>query len=170
MSRAKSDMPTQRTTCHRLSLTPTARLTGVCQTTPKPPRLAFRPLCQADGYMRGFTLLEILIALAILAIALAAAMRVAGIATNTTTLAKQRIIAQWVAQNHLTELRLAPVWTPLGITTGDVQQAGLALQWEITINGTPNPNFRRAEIRVFAPEQPNDALADLVAYLPSPPP
>jgi hypothetical protein len=53
------------------------------------------------------------------------------------------------------------------VNTGDVSQAGLTLRWEETINGTPNVNFRRVEIRVFSPDQPNYAYADLVAYLPS---
>jgi general secretion pathway protein I len=118
------------------------------------------------GKNRGFTLLEVLIALAILAIALSAAMRVAGIATNTTAQIKQRIVAHWIAENRLTELRVG-VWPPTGVNTGDVSQAGLTLRWEETINGTPNVNFRRVEIRVFSPDQPNYAYADLVAYLPS---
>lgn len=114
----------------------------------------------------GFTLLEVLIALAMLAIALAAAMRVAGIATDTTAQIKQRIVAQWVAENRLTELRVG-TWPAVGSNNGEVIQAGLTLRWEENISGTPNPNFRRVEIRVFAPDQPNYAFADLVAYLPS---
>ncbi len=114
----------------------------------------------------GFTLLEVLIALAMLAIALAAAMRVAGVSTDTSTQVKQRVIAHWIAENRLTELRLG-AWPAVGSNQGEAEQAGVRLSWEETISGTPNPNFRRVEIRVFSPVQPDYAYADLVAYLPS---
>lgn len=116
---------------------------------------------------RGFTLLEVLIALAILAIALAAAMRVSGISVDTASQVRLRIVAHWVAENRLTALRTAPLFVPVGINTGEVSQAGFSLGWEENISGTPNPNFRRVEVRVFSLNEPNYAYADLVAYLPA---
>lgn len=118
------------------------------------------------NWQAGFTLLEVLIALAMLAIALAAAMRVAGVSTDTSFQVKQRVIAHWIAENRLAELRVG-VWPTVGKNQGDSEQAGVRLSWEETISGTPNPNFRRVEIRVFAAAQPDYAYADLVAYLPS---
>lgn len=117
--------------------------------------------------LHGFTLLEVLIALAILAVALTAAGRVAGISVDTTMQVRQRIVAHWVAENRIVMLRASPVFAPVGINTGEVEQAGFTLGWEEVISGTPNPNFHRVEIRVFSPGSPNYAYADLVAYLPS---
>ncbi|MDD4962643.1 MAG: type II secretion system minor pseudopilin GspI [Gallionella sp.] len=116
---------------------------------------------------RGFTLLEVLIALAILAIALTAAGRIASISVDTAMQVRQRIVAHWVAENRIVALRAAPLFAPIGSSSGEVEQAGFILGWEEVISGTPNPNFRRVEIRVFAIGSPNYAYADLVAYLPA---
>lgn len=117
----------------------------------------------------GFTLIEVLVALAILAVALGAAMRVAGMAATTTGELKQRTLALWVAQNRLAEQRLRGMrgeWPPLGQSEGEATQAGLAFRWQEDIDATPHGDFRRIRIRVFAGDGADRALADLAGYLP----
>ena len=113
----------------------------------------------------GFTLLEILIALAILAIGLAAAMRAIGAASNTSYDLKQRLLAQWVAQNRVAELKARSIWPDVGASEGEEEQAGQRFVWQQTVTATPNQAFRRVEVKVLFPGELSHGLATLVAYV-----
>jgi len=113
----------------------------------------------------GFTLIEMLVALAILAIALAAVQRaVSGSLDNAFEL-KQRLLASWVADNRLAELRATRVLPPSGEIRGEEIQAGITFHWKSQVSGTPNPYVERVEIRVAATADSEHALATLVGYL-----
>jgi general secretion pathway protein I len=114
---------------------------------------------------RGFTLIEILVALAILAVALAAGMRSVAQSTDAATLLKHRTLALWVAQNRLAVAQLANPWPALGAREGTAEQAQAKFVWRETVDGTPNPAFRKIEIVVADPQEPDYALARLVGYL-----
>ncbi len=116
-------------------------------------------------HRRGFTLIEILVALTIVAVALAAGMRALAEATDSATLLKQRTLALWVAQNRLAESQLAVPWPDVGTQEGSVVQAGAQFAWKQTITATPNPSFRKLEIVVVQQETPDYALATLVGYV-----
>ena len=120
-----------------------------------------RPRAQA----RGFTLIEILVALAILAVALAAGMRSVAQSIDAATLLKHRTLALWVAQNRLAAAQLTAPWPALGMRAGDAEQARTRFVWRETVNGTPNPAFRKIEIIVADPATPDYVLARLVGYL-----
>lgn len=113
----------------------------------------------------GFTLLECLIALAILAIALAAAARAASGVTDASLLLKRRLLAEWVAENRLNEHIARRAWPAVGSNAGSAEQARLSWEWRETVSETPNVNFRRIEIKVFAKDRPDYAAASLVGYL-----
>jgi general secretion pathway protein I len=117
----------------------------------------------------GFTLIEILVALAILAVALAAGMRSVAQATDSATLLKHRTLALWVAQNRLAAAQLAAPWPAQGTREGDATQAGVRFVWREVVSGTPNPTFRRIEIAVADPGTPDYALARITGYLGQPP-
>ncbi len=89
---------------------------------------------------RGFTLVEILVALAILAVALAAGMRAVAQSADGATLLKQRTLALWVAQNRLAVAQLASPWPAPGLRDGEAVQAGARFVWRETVSGTPNPD------------------------------
>jgi general secretion pathway protein I len=114
---------------------------------------------------KGFTLVEILVALAILAVALAAGMRAVAQATDSATLLKQRTLALWVAQNRLAAAQLDANWPAEGTRNGDAIQAGARFVWRETVSDTPNPAFRRIDIAVAEPGAPDYALARLTGYL-----
>ena len=114
---------------------------------------------------RGFTLIEILLALAILAVALAAAVRSAGVAADTTSAVKERLLAGWIAQNRMAEYAVRPLWPDIGTRQGNADQAGVQFAWRETISGTPNPRFRRVEVQVFPVRTPDRAVARLVGYV-----
>ncbi len=114
----------------------------------------------------GFTLLETLVALAILAISLAAVLRATGAATNHAEDMRVRLLADWVAQNHLALHAARGDWISVGSQNGEETQAGVRLTWKEEIINTPNPAFRRVEISVSDPAESGDhVLRRLSGYL-----
>jgi general secretion pathway protein I len=115
--------------------------------------------------MKGFTLLEVLIALAILAIALAAAVRATSTATDNTTELKSRLLANWIAQDRLAGHIATRSFPSAGESEGVSEQAKLRFRWREDVSQTPNPAFRKIDIRV-SPERDEDrVLAHVTGYL-----
>ena len=110
----------------------------------------------------GFTLVEVLVALAVIAVALTAGMRVLAQSVDGASSLKARTLALWVAENRLARAQLGET---LDTSTGQETQAGLTFAWRQSITATPNPAFRRIEIVVTDPAQADYALARLVGYL-----
>ncbi|MBN8766428.1 MAG: type II secretion system minor pseudopilin GspI [Thiobacillus sp.] len=114
---------------------------------------------------RGFTLIEVLVALAILAVALAAASRAAAMMADSSAELRERLLAGWVAQNRLAELQARRAWPEAGIREGEVEQAGVKMVWREAVSATQNRAFRRVEISVAAAGRDARALARLTGYL-----
>ena len=116
----------------------------------------------------GFTLVEVLIALAIIAFALMAALRAAGQGTLHVGELRSRLLAGWVAENLLTEERARGAWPAPGTYRGTAKQGNMDFTWQVDITETANPSFRRANISVFAPDGESHRLAHLTGYLAQP--
>ena len=114
---------------------------------------------------RGFTLIEILVAVAILAIALAATSRAASLATDGALETRQRLLATWAAQNRVAELRARRIFPAAATTRLATEQAGLALVVQETVSETPNPTIRRVDLAVAEARRPDRVLATLTAYV-----
>jgi general secretion pathway protein I len=97
---------------------------------------------------RGFTLVEVLVALAIVAIALMAGLQ----ATSALTLNAQRqtdvLLAHLCAENELVKLRLARQLPGVGDSEIACEQAGRAYAVKVSVSATPNPSFRRVDAQV----------------------
>lgn len=118
----------------------------------------------------GFTLIEVLVGMAIIAVTLAAASRAAGHAIETSNEMKRRVIADLVAQNRLEMHKARHDWLAPGKLTGEETQAGISMIWKEAITDTPNPAFRKIEVEVFAAENPDYQLRRLVGFLTLEPP
>ncbi len=114
---------------------------------------------------KGFTLVEVLVALAIVSIALLAALRAAGQGTNNVGELRSRLLAGWVAENLLAEHRARADWLPLGIHRGTTREGGLDFAWREEVIATPNGAFRRIEVRVFASAEEGHSLAHLAGFI-----
>lgn len=112
---------------------------------------------------RAFTLVEVLVALALLAVALAAGMRALAQSADGAGTLKARTLALWVAQNRLAQAQLEP--SSAGNARGEAVQAGTRFVWEVRAGGTPNPAFRRIDITVAAADAPDYTLAQLTGYV-----
>jgi general secretion pathway protein I len=117
------------------------------------------------GRRSGFTLIEVLVALAIVSIALLSALRAAGQGTNNVGELRARLLAGWVAENLLAEHRARRDWLPLGIQRGTEREGGLDLAWREEVIATPNAAFRRVDVRVFASAEESHSLAHLAGFL-----
>lgn len=97
---------------------------------------------------RGFTLLEVLVALVIIGTALAASLRAIGSLTQNSSDLRAAMMATWSAENRLTQIRLTHEWPPLGKREFACPQGELSLRCNEQILSTPNPAFRRVEVSV----------------------
>jgi general secretion pathway protein I len=114
---------------------------------------------------RGFTLVEILVALAIIAVALAAGMRALTQSADSATALKARTLGLWVAQNRLAAAQVAIPWPPVGSYRGNATQASAQFLWRENVTATPNPAFRKIEISVMEPDRPDYQIAHLVGFI-----
>lgn len=117
---------------------------------------------------RGFTLVEVLIALAIVAVGLGAAMRATIHVTSGAEEVKARTLAQWIAEDRLAENRARADWSAVGTTAGSVTQADLPFVWRETVSATVHPALRAIAIEVSPAAQPGYVLARLTGALPAP--
>ncbi|KPK11039.1 MAG: hypothetical protein AMJ68_07265 [Acidithiobacillales bacterium SG8_45] len=97
---------------------------------------------------RGFTLIEVLVALVIAAIALSAISRTTIQSTDSAQALRDRQLALWVAQNELTQVRMARLWPAIDTTEGSDSMAGREWNWTLKVAATPEPSLRRIEIKV----------------------
>ncbi len=115
----------------------------------------------------GFLLVEILVALVILAIPLAAITRAVSQAIDTTAALRDRSIAMWVAQDRLTMHRIERDWPSLKTTTGTSEMADRSWRWQEKVISTSIVQLHRVEIEIRDENGP-DVLAKLVGFLRDP--
>ena len=104
-------------------------------------------------WRRGFTLLEMLIALSVIAVVGLAVSSAIGNVVNQTYTLEQRLVAHWVAENHLARVRIARIGLtdalPTGRETERVRMSGRTWRVERDIRETTHPWLRRVEVEVF---------------------
>ncbi len=114
---------------------------------------------------RGFTLVEVLVALAIVAVALMASVRAVGEMAESSAELKLRLLAGLSAQNRVALLRATRSFLPTGESSIACPQGNVALVCRQTILATPNPLFQRVEVRVYIEGDDTHYLAELVGIL-----
>lgn len=113
---------------------------------------------------RAFTLIEMLVAVAVLAIALGAIISGMGLYTRNAADLRERTLALIVAHNRLTELELERAWPNAGKSDGDVELGGVKWEWTAEVKATPDPHLRRVDLSVTLPGR-ESASASLSAFL-----
>lgn len=96
---------------------------------------------------RGFTLVEVMVALAIVAVALGAGLRAAAALTDNASRFEQVLAAQWCADNTITNLRLLRTLPGIGDSDLSCEQLGHRFGGKLVARPTPNPLYRRIEVR-----------------------
>ena len=119
-------------------------------------------------HAHGFTLLEMLVALAIVAIGLTAALRASGVGIEGVGEYRDRMLALWLAQNIVSERIARQDWPTPDTTTSEEEFANHRFVVRQEIKATPNPRFERLDVMVSDREDPSRTLQHSVAFLTPP--
>lgn len=130
-----------------------------------PPEAVLPPRQRTE---HGLTLIEVLVALAVIALGLLAVVAVAARSGKVDADLQQRTFGDWVAGNEITRLRLAPKWPDIGASDGKVTLAGRDWHWQATVEGTPDPDLRKVTVTVTPAGVPDDTVSRLLGFIGKP--
>lgn len=116
----------------------------------------------------GFSLLEVVIAIAVLAFAMSALVEGAGRGAFNANHLKEKTLAHWVALNKIAEYQLQPTWPVVGIQKGTYDMAGFDWRWEARVSATEDRNVHRLEMEVRTGPETKQAITKLTAFLDNP--
>ncbi|MBA4255911.1 MAG: type II secretion system protein GspI [Polaromonas sp.] len=122
--------------------------------TPRPPHRQ-----DPAPHARGFTLIEILVALTVVSVALVAGLQATGALTRLSARQSDQLLAQLCADNELAKLRLSRQLPGAGSSASVCTQAGQRLAVVVDVLPTPNPHFRRVDVRVNTSLASDDATS-----------
>lgn len=114
---------------------------------------------------QGFTLLEVLVALAVLAVAMAAAIKVSSSHTENLGYLRDRTLAHWVAMNVITEVQVQGEWLATGKREGEMEMAEEAWFWRLEIANTMESELRRLEVEVRRDKDAEQPISVLTGFL-----
>ena len=118
----------------------------------------------------GFTLLEVMIALAIVALGMMAVHTQLNRYAVGAVIIENKVLASWIASNRIAELSVAPQWPPLGQTQDEVDYARRTWIWRTQVSETPVENLRRVDVSVALADQPEQVLHTVSGLVEPPPP
>lgn len=110
----------------------------------------------------GFTLVEVLVALAIVAVALMAGLQASAGLTRNAQRQADILLAQLCAENELVKIRLSRQMPAIGDSAQSCEQAGRSFTVAVIVRSTPNPTFRRVDAQVLDGSSPVLRLSTIV--------
>ena len=122
---------------------------------------------KSTRYARGFTIIEVMVALAIVAFSLTAVAAGVGQMIDTANAMRERSYASWIAQNKIAEMRLANVIPEVSTTSGEVEFAGTEWAWEAEVSETGVENLFRVDVSISYPGA-DDAIRTVTGFVGEP--
>jgi len=114
---------------------------------------------------RGFTLIEVLVALAIVTIGMAAVLEALTSSANVTLFLRRKTFAEWVALNQLERVRLSGQYPPNGTSAGKVEFAKHTWRWRQVVHDTPVPGVQSIEVMARPKHQRRGWTASVTGYI-----
>jgi general secretion pathway protein I len=114
---------------------------------------------------QGFTLLEVLVALAILAIGLAALIKVSTFNASNASYLRDKTLAHWVAINVLTAVQVRGEWLEIGKKEGTVMMADRYWYWLLRVSETVDEELRRLDVQVYYNSKDDEPITVLVGFV-----
>lgn len=118
---------------------------------------------------RGFTLLEVMVALVIVALGLMAAFGQVNQSLTVASRLRDKTLANWVAVNQMTELRLLGEFPAIGTRSNEVEMARTTWRYTIKVVKTPADAIRRVDISIAFADRPDSVVTTLTGFLGRPP-
>lgn len=117
--------------------------------------------------LNGFTIIEVMVALAIVAFSLTAVAASMGQMIDTANAMRERTYASWIAQNKIAEMRLANVVPEVTSTSGEVDYAGTEWAWRAVVSETGVENLFRVDVTVSYPGS-DDGIRTVTGFIGEP--
>ncbi len=114
---------------------------------------------------RGFTLIEVMVAMAITALGLSATYYAIMQSVSAVDRLQEKTYAHWIALNQLTEMRLQEQVPEIGETNGDLEYADQRWFWRSSVSESGVENLYRVDIEVSKENSPDDVVSDIVGFI-----
>ncbi|MGB0865486.1 MAG: type II secretion system minor pseudopilin GspI [Granulosicoccaceae bacterium] len=121
-----------------------------------------------SAHPRGFTLIEVMVALAIVGIAIGALIKAASSYTSSTSHLRDRTFARWVAANRLAEMRAMREWPDIGKSEGEAELARQTWYWRVNTEKVQDSAMRQVEIQIRLKEDAKSSLFTLTSFVGNP--
>ncbi len=120
---------------------------------------------------RGFTLLEVIVALGIVSLVIIAIFEQMAMTTRTATALREAALASWVGQNQVAELRFSETFPEVSEFNGEVDYGNTRWRWQAVVSETGVEDLRRVDVEVSLVEQPDRIIRTVSGFLvpPAPP-
>ncbi len=118
----------------------------------------------------GFTLIEVMVALAIVALGMLAVQTQLNRYVVTAAVTEEKTLASWIAANELAELSVQPAWPEIGSSEEEVEFAQREWRLEIDVSETEVENLRRIDVTVFLVGASDREIYKASGLLEPPPP
>lgn len=119
---------------------------------------------------RGFTLLEVLVAMAIISLGLIGVFGSLNQMLNATVLLRDKTLATWIATDQITEMRIAGEYPDAGVRDDLVDMAGAEWTYSIKVSKIPDLDMRRLDVTVGFADDPDNVIATVIGFLAPPQP